>query len=193
MSSAGSSPRAAAAAPYARRKTRRALSRTGLAESRRRRRDPLWQEDAYQNLSDHETELRSHSSGSMTYWQESEAEAERSDPVMELMDDICSALDRLGRKGKERRSGNDNAISVRQLRFVWSTAPMSGSTSSRDRPLEVSIDALQPMTAWWTCMLTTTSDMTTDPQSLHTPGRVLPYSTSTSIIARAVWTSTSVV
>jgi hypothetical protein len=63
----------------------------------------------------------------MTHW-ELEADIE-TDPVMELMEDICNALDRLGRKGKERGSGRDNAISVRQLRFVWLTALEPGSES----------------------------------------------------------------
>ena len=82
----------------------------------------MWQEDEHDSLSD--CEIDSHSSGSMTYW-EPEAEIE-TDQVMELMEDICNALDRLGRKGKERRSGRDSAISVRQLRFIWLTAPEPG-------------------------------------------------------------------
>lgn len=106
MSPAGSSRRAAAAAPYVRRKTRQS-SRTGSAETRPGRHSK-WKEPDADDISDDETS--SYGSGSLACW-ESE-ESEDGEPITELMEDIFAALDRLQRRDKGKRRQRENPLSV---------------------------------------------------------------------------------
>jgi hypothetical protein len=95
--SPASSPRAADAAPSARRRTR-PPSRTGSAESRK-----SWEALDLQCAT---LEASSYTSGSVTAW-----ESENDEPIAELMEDIFNALDRLERRDMGKRAGR-SALSV---------------------------------------------------------------------------------
>ncbi|ORX95410.1 hypothetical protein BCR34DRAFT_196052 [Clohesyomyces aquaticus] len=107
MFPSASSRRAAVDAAYPRRRTP-PPSRTGLDESGRRR-PRKWKERDRDGLSG--AEASSYTSGSATAWDSDEEGA----PVMELMGDIFSALERMGRRDKGKRREDRAAISIHNL------------------------------------------------------------------------------
>ncbi|KAF2120559.1 hypothetical protein BDV96DRAFT_269586 [Lophiotrema nucula] len=122
MSPSASSRRADAVAPYARRKTRQP-SRTGSDESGRRHRK--WRESDDERMRG--SEPGSCTSGSVTLW-----EGEEEAPIVELMEDIFEALDRLERRDKGKRKEEANAISIHHLSTRLSEPPPATPAPSPD-------------------------------------------------------------